>query len=277
MTSYGSDIFAKTLNATDIRSTGVIHWKDFDPKIENAGISTLAAVLEAGNDAHDSDIVGVGKIVMGSGGGDVSILAASSITGVSNLACNDITTTDGRALEFTVLDELSIGESAASSGSIVFSGTQDANSITGASITNRVVVTNADLSSVTNKFGDQTKGTLAETLVLGNSAGSSDINMNSQQVTNVASIGTLEAVIGTRISYSDGDGTRLQGSAKVDNPTVVSNMDFATGTGNTFPTSVDTLSSVCTRGNTMPEKKKGAAPLSKSRFRLWRIRDLLLK
>ena len=257
MSSFGDDLYAKTVHTTDVHSTGKIYWHDFSPPLTGSGISTLAAVLEAGNDANDQDIIGAGKIVMHDGD-DPSTFVANSISGVTTLNCNLIVTGDGRAIEFGVLDDLSVGVDGASGGKILFNGTQGTNAITGASVANRVIVTNADLTDASNTFPASLEDdTLA--VVMGRSpdgsasVGTKDLNMNSQQITNATSVGTVEAVIGTRISYASADGTLLQGSAKPDNPTVVSNMDFVSGSGNTFPSlSTDTLADVCARGNAMP-------------------------
>ena len=149
MSSFGDDLYAKTVHTTDVHSTGKIYWHDFSPPLTGSGISTLAAVLEAGNDANDQDIIGAGKIVMHDGD-DPSTFVASSISGVTTLNCNLIVTGDGRAIEFGVLDDLSVGVDGASGGKILFNGTQGTNAITGASVANRVIVTNADLTDASN-------------------------------------------------------------------------------------------------------------------------------
>ncbi len=177
MSSFGDDLFCKNLHAT------TIHWEDFEPPLESEGVPTIAAVLEAGNDANKEEIRNVGKITLAAS--DSIAANDASITGASTIESNTLTTTFATALEVTVGDELSLGTAAASGGTIVFNALASAGacSITGPSATNQCVVTNCTFDSVTNTFpASVVDDTLADVLTRGNSAGSTGINMNSQDI-----------------------------------------------------------------------------------------------
>ncbi len=94
MSSYGDNVFAKKVNATEVKATdvnstnvratdvvctdltssGTITWQNFSPPITADGnIPTLAAVLQADNDANEELINNIGKIKMTPNSGDASI------------------------------------------------------------------------------------------------------------------------------------------------------------------------------------------------------------
>ena len=175
MTSYGDEIFTK-----DIHSTGTIYWHDFSPPLENEGVPTLSAVLEAGNDANHESILNVGKIEMDKD--DNNILNDASITGASTVQCQTLTTTFATSLDVTVGDDLSLGTALGSGGTITFNAqaSQDATSITGPSATNLTTCTNLDLSHSSNKFPTSIDDdTLKDVLVRGSDADQNNItNVN---------------------------------------------------------------------------------------------------
>mgnify|MGYP003676533023 CR=1 FL=1 len=186
MTSYGKDLFTKNLH-----SSGKIFWKDFSPPLGNAGVATLSAVLEASDpegDAGGHVITNLGSLTMS---GDANIANSDGkITGAAEVQCNQLTTSFATCLDVQVGDDLSLGTSGASGGTITFNSQASAGacSITGPSLTNRVEILNADLTSSSNTFPSGINGDLAATLVLGNSAGSTSIDMNAQNITNATTI-----------------------------------------------------------------------------------------
>jgi hypothetical protein len=227
------------LTCQDLVSRGKIKWTEFDPPLTGGGGNqNLAGVLATGNDANAQDVLNVGKITM-TGGGDVGLQIEKSITGVSNLACQNMTTTFATALESSVGDELTMGTSGGSGGIIQFdpNGAPGSHAINGASETNRCVLTNCDFTSATNTFPTSIDDdTLGDVMLRGNTA-SATLNMNGELITNCQTIGTSE-VATPLIQFSSTVGTLLNGSNNPGNPTVCNNLDFVSGTGNIFPASV---------------------------------------
>ena len=86
MSSFGDNLFAKTLNATDIHSKGKIYWKDFVPPLENAGVSTLSSILSASEpdgDANNLPINNLGGLAMTA---DIT-MASHNMTGTGTIGC----------------------------------------------------------------------------------------------------------------------------------------------------------------------------------------------
>ncbi len=238
--NIGENSITGTLLCQDLVSEGKIKWTEFDPPLTGGGGNqNLAGVLATGNDANSQEIDNLGKITMSGGGGDVGLQTVDSITGVSNLECNTLVTTFATALESTVGDELTMGTSGGSGGIIQFdpNGAPGSHAINGASDTNRCVLTNCDFTSATNTFPTSIDDdNLADVMNRGNTA-STTLDMNGELITNCQTIGTSE-VATPLIQFSSTVGTLLNGSNNPGNPTVVNNMDFASGSGNTFPSSV---------------------------------------
>ena len=147
MSSFGDNLFAKTLNATDIHSKGKIYWKDFVPPLENAGVSTLSSILSASEpdgDANNLPINNLGSLAMA---GNVNMNTHNMVdTGTIGCITLDF---DENAVGTTIQGSESPGDP--------------------------TVCTHLDLSSVTNTFPPSINGNLTETLTLGNSAGGLDI------------------------------------------------------------------------------------------------------
>jgi hypothetical protein len=238
--NIGEQSSTGVLTCQDLVSRGKIKWTEFEPPLTGGGGNqNLAGVLATGNDANAQDIVNVGKMTMSGGGGDVGLQTVDSITGVSNLECQNMVTTFATALESNVGDELTMGTSGGSGGIIQFdpNGAQGSHAINGASETNRCVITNCDLTSSTNTFPTSIDDdTLGDVMTRDNTA-STDLNMNGQLITNCQTIGTNE-VATPLIQFSSTVGTLLNGSNNPGNPTVCNNLDFVSGSGNIFPSSV---------------------------------------
>ena len=91
MSSYGDYIITKNLEAkeviaTDIHSTGKIFWADFDPPLQDAGVSTLSSVLSASEpdgDANNLPINDLGGLAMT---GDIT-MASNNMTGTGTIGC----------------------------------------------------------------------------------------------------------------------------------------------------------------------------------------------
>jgi hypothetical protein len=228
------------LTCQDLVSRRKIKWTEFDPPLTGGGGNqNLAGVLATGNDANAQDVVNVGKMTMSGGGGDVGLQTVDSITGVSNLECQNMVTTFATALESNVGDELTMGTSGGSGGIIQFdpNGAQGSHAINGASETNRCVLTNCDFTSATNTFPTSIDDdTLGDVMSRDNTA-STTLNMNGELITNCQTIGTNE-VATPLIQFSSTVGTLLNGSNNPGNPTVCNNLDFVSGSGNIFPASV---------------------------------------
>ncbi len=191
MTSYGSDIFSQSLHAKNVHvKDGTIYWDPdapsggFQPPLEQAGVDTLAATLTAGNDAEQQEIQNCGGISISTDGVKRDP-DPGHISGATVVQCNQLTSTFATSLEVQVGDDLSLGNAGASGGTITFNSqaSQGACSITGPSSTNRCVVSNCDFTSASNTFPTSIDDdTLADVLARGNSAGSTGINMNSQDI-----------------------------------------------------------------------------------------------
>ncbi len=186
MTSFGDDLYCKEITAQ------TINWKDFNPPLESEGISTLASVLEAGNDANNEEIVNVGKIVMAADAGN--LLNDASITGASTVSAQTVTSTFVTALEATVGDDLALGTSGASGGTITFNAEASAGacSITGPAVTNRCVVTNCDFTSASNTFPSSIDDdTIEDVLARGSDANGENLtNANAIQGATITATGT---------------------------------------------------------------------------------------
>jgi hypothetical protein len=228
------------LTCQDLVSRRKIKWTEFDPPLTGGGGNqNLAGVLATGNDANAQDVVNVGKMTMSGGGGDVGLQTVDSITGVSNLECQNMVTTFATALESNVGDELTMGTSGGSGGIIQFdpNGAPGSHAINGASDTNRCVITNCDLTSATNTFPSSIDDDdLGDVMQRGNTA-SATLNMNGELITNCQTISTSE-VATPLVQFSSTVGTLLNGSNNPGNPTVCNNLDFVSGSGNIFPSSV---------------------------------------
>ena len=202
MTSYGSDIFAKTLNATDIRSTGKIFWKDFVPPLENAGVNTISAVLESGNDANGEEIQNCGGISISTDGVRRNP-DPGHITGATEINCNTLRATESFIVNANCIT-LDFDEDA--SGTTIQGSTQAGDP---------TACTHLDFSSSTNTFGD--------------------INMNGGLLSNAASVGALDVIVENRVVYTPKIGTTFVGSSLTGHPTLFSNCNFRDGSNNTFP------------------------------------------
>ena len=228
MSSYGEDLRTKNLCTNNLQTTGTIFWNEdapgggFDPPLDKAGISTITAVLNAGNDANGLEIQNVGGISISTDGISRNP-DPGHISGATEVDCNTLRATESFVVNANCIT-LDFDENAAGT-------TIQGSTLAG----DPTVCTWLDLSSDTNTFGDQTKGTLAQTLVLGNSAGASSLNMNNQVISNAKSVGTLDCLVEDRILFSAKENSKLTGSSLAGHPTVVSNCDFASGSGNTFP------------------------------------------
>jgi hypothetical protein len=237
--NIGEQSYTGILTCQDLVSRGKIKWTEFEPPLTGGGGNqNLAGVLATGNDANGQEIDNVGKMTM-SGGGDVGLQTVDSITGVSNLECSNMVTTFATALESNIGDELTMGTSGGSGGIIQFevTGAPGSHAINGASDTNRCVITNCDLTSSTNTFPTSIDDdTLGDVMSRGNTA-SATLNMNGELITNCQTISTSE-VATPLVQFSTAVGTLLNGSHNPGNPTVCSNLDFVSGTGNIFPASV---------------------------------------
>lgn len=178
MSSYGDD-----LNTKDIHSSGTIFWQNFSPPLSGEGgdIPTLAAVLEAGDDANEQPLVDVGKITMRANAGDASIDATiSGCTGIVMDATtkNDINMNGQQMLNTRTVDFQD------------FSITK----IQGDTV-NNTVCENLDLTSATNVFPSRIDDdTLEDVLARGN-------NANSQNITGVNQI-TASVVDSTSLDNS---------------------------------------------------------------------------
>ncbi len=238
--NIGEQSSTGVLTCQDLVSKGKIKWTAFDPPLTGGGGNqNLAGVLATGNDANGQEIENVGKVTMSGGGGDVSLQTVDSITGVSNLQCQNVITTFATAWECNVADELTMGTAGGSGGVINFEPTAAPNShsINGASETNRCVLTNCDFTSATNTFPTSIDDdTLADVMNRDNTA-STTLNMNGELITNCQTLGASEVATSV-VQFSTTAGTLLNGSNLPDNPTVVNNMDFASGSGNIFPSVV---------------------------------------
>ena len=211
MTSFGDDLYCKEITAH------TINWKDFNPPLESEGISTLASVLEAGNDANNEEIVNVGKIVMAADAGN--LLNDASITGASTVSAQTVTSTFVTALEATVGDDLALGTSGASGGTITFNAGASAGacSITGPAVTNRCVVTNCDFTSASNTFPSSIDDdTIEDVLARGSDANSenlSNVNVFSATTVSVLASGSLLA---SGASTCQLPGTQMYGSINME-------------------------------------------------------------
>lgn len=237
--NIGEQSSTRVLTCQDLVSKGKIKWTAFEPPLTGGGGNqNLAGVLATGNDANAQDLLNVGKITM-TGGGDASLQTVKSITGVSNLACQNMVTTFATALESNVGDELTMGSSGGSGGIIQFdpNGAPGSHAINGASVTNRCVITNCDLTSSTNTFPTSLDDDNLGDVMSRDNTASTDLNMNGQLITNCQTIGTSE-VATPLIQFSSTVGTLLNGSNSPGNPTVCNNLDFVSGSGNIFPSSV---------------------------------------
>lgn len=193
MSSGGNNLFSKSIDTTNIRVKGVIDWTgaDFKPPLSGGGggnTPTLAAVLEAGNDANNEEILNCGKITMQANGNNVN--QDASISGASRIECDTFVATNATALLANVGVDLTLGTAQASGGSLIFNAqaTQGSCSITGPSSGNRCVVTNCDLTSATNTFpAGIDDDTLGDVMTRGNTA-STDLDMNSQNITNATAV-----------------------------------------------------------------------------------------
>jgi hypothetical protein len=225
MSSAGDNLSAKNVNTENIRIHGIIDWTgaDFYPPLGGGGpggdTPTLAAVLEAGNDANNEEILNVGKITLSANGNNVN--QDASISGASSVACQSITTTFATALEVTVGDDLALGTAQASGGTITFNAQagQGACSITGPSAQNRCVVTNCDFTSTSNAFPPSIDDdTLDDVLQRGNDA-------NNQSITGV------NQITAAQVSATVGDFTNAGVTALLSAPVISSRALTINATG----------------------------------------------
>ena len=208
MSSYGDNVFAKKVNATEVKatdvnstnvratdvvctnleSTGTIKWQNFSPPITADGnIDTLAATLQAGNDANNQSILNVKALTMHEDDGTTIMNPPDGhMTGVQLLDANAVTCTTATILINNVGSNLTFDPNA---GGTVIEGSTLAN--------NKTVCTNLDLTSATNLFPSSIDDdTLGDVMTRGNQA-STTLDMNSNDISNVALLDCANAQVGT--------------------------------------------------------------------------------
>ena len=260
MSSAGDNLFAKKVNATevkatdvnstnvnatkvectDLKSTGTITWQNFFPPITADGnIDTLAATLNAGNNANNQSILNIKALTMHEDDGTTIMNPPDGhVTGVQLLDASEITCTTATILVNNVGSNLTFDPNA---GGTVIEGSTLAN--------NKTVCTNLDLTSTTNLFPPSIDDdTLGDVMTRGNEA-STTLNMNSNIITNCQTVSTNE-VATPLVQFNTIAGTQLNGSNLPSNPTVCTHLDLRDAT-NLFPSSIDddTLGDVMNRGN----------------------------
>jgi len=200
--------------------------------------NTLAEVLTAGNTANANILMAGNNI---SGGGNYTAHSLSAVN-TGNDAQLTVRASSGH------LGYLNLYGIAGVSADTFISGdtTTDANGAV-----KKTTCTNLNLSASSNVFPSfSTSDTLSDILTNGNSAGTTNIDLNNQFIENCAKA-DIEEVLPKSVNFGALIGSTLKGSTNAANPTVVTNMDLSSAT-NTFPTSIDddTLNDVMTRGNT---------------------------
>lgn len=200
--------------------------------------NTLAEVLTAGNTANANILMAGNNI---SGGGAYTAHSLFALNTGANAAVT-ITSSSGYQ------GGLNLNGVAGAAVDTFITGDPTTDS-TGA--VKKTTCTNLNLTSSSNVFPSfSTTDTLSNILTNGNSAGSTNIDMNDQEIENCAKA-DIEEVLPKSVNFGALIGSTLKGSTNAANPTVVTNMDLTSAT-NTFPTSIDddTLNDVMTRGNT---------------------------
>lgn len=234
MSSYGDDFSAKDIVCTDIRVKGEIDWTgaDFKPPLSGSGgeIPTWGATLQAGSDANRIPLLNVSQINFGSG---LAILNDDSIRGVKNITMDPL---DGTltTLQLNAASMKLGGDIECEPGNF----TEFKGSVSSLS-NSKTEFTNCDFRSATNQFPTSIDDdTLSDVLGRGNSAGSTNVDMNGQDILNVE-----------KVDFKETDATEIRGDAT--NKTPCFNLDLSSAT-NTFPgagPSTDTLADVMGRGN----------------------------
>tara|TARA_R110002012_G_scaffold1816_1_gene8773 strand:+ start:520 stop:2463 length:1944 start_codon:yes stop_codon:yes gene_type:complete len=201
--------------------------------------NTLAEVLTAGNTANANILMAGNNI---SGGGAYTAHSLFALNTGGNAAVT-ITSSSGHqgglnlnGVAGVAVDTFITGDSTTDSTGAV----------------KKTTCTNLNLTASSNVFPTSlTDETLAEILTNGNSAGSTNIDLNNQFIENCAKA-DIEEVLPKSVNFGALIGSTLKGSTNAANPTVVTNMDL-TSTTNTFPASLDddTLADVMGRGNSV--------------------------
>ena len=235
MTYLGKNTYCK-----EITVNGTITWDPdavgggFNPPLADSGINTLSATLSAGNDATQQKILNAGGLSFSLDG--ISRTPPDGhITGATEINTNVLRATESHIVRSNCID-------------IDFDENASGTTIKGSTVENdKTVCTHLDLSDPSNFLGNRA-GNLAETLILGNSSGASDINMNGNLISNAISVGA-ETVFTNIVSFSDVAGTSLSGRTGATTPCY--RLDLS-NSSNTFPNPTDNLADVCSRNNTMP-------------------------
>lgn len=213
MSSAGDNLFAKKVTATevkatdvnstnvsatdvvctDLESTGTITWQNFSPPITADGnIDTLAATLQAGNDANNQSILNLKALTMHEDDGTTIMNPPDGhMTGVQLLDANVVTCTTANILVNNIGSNLTFDPN---NGATVLEGSTYIGIGGQAEPT---VCTNLDLTSATNLFPSSIDDdTLGDVMTRGNEA-STILNMNSKNITNVALLDSANVQVGT--------------------------------------------------------------------------------
>lgn len=188
-----TNVNATKIECTDLESTGTIKWQNFSPPITADGnIDTLAATLQAGNDAHNQSILNVKALTMHEDDGTTIMNPPDGhMTGVQLLDANAVTCTTANILVNNIGSNLTFDPN---NGATVLEGSTYIGIGGQAEPT---VCTNLDLTSATNLFPSSIDDdTLGDVMTRGNEA-STILNMNSKNITNVALLDSANVQVGT--------------------------------------------------------------------------------
>jgi len=194
---------ATAINCIDIVSSGTISYAAFNPPLSSVGTPSLAATMTVDNS------VGLNPLDMNSQ--DIQNVNDIGVNGT--VACETMDCRVGKVIAGAIVggdSELQITNTDASTtAKINFTGVAGVapdTTIEGDSTLNGgqpklTKCSYLDLTDSTNSFPSVVAGDLAATLLLGNNAGSTGIDMNNQQLTNALSVGAT-AVQATQVSVT---------------------------------------------------------------------------